>query len=204
MSLMAHSLHSMVKLKTGFTIIELLVVISSIAILAAISILAYSGVAAHAYNNKIISGVITYQEQIELYKVKYGIYPKTGPEISGSTISIVCVGTRYKNGTCGKVSGVTVNDDPTFDNTMSSFVQAALPAINDQSLPSGPEAYVGAVYGIDYTDSSLTGGYTRSRVIEYALNGANADCKILGAYSYRLTTTPPTTACEIFLEGITM
>ena len=68
-------------------------------------------------------------------------------------------------------------------------------------MPSGPEAFVGAVYGNDITDSSRT-GYSYARTIQYALHGANADCQLPGAWSYRLSDSPAVTACEIVLEGL--
>ena len=74
--------------------------------------------------------------------------------------------------------------------------------VNDRTIPSGPEAFIGAVYGNDITVRSRT-GYSYARTIQYALHGANADCKLPGAWSYRLTDSPAVTACEIVLEGIT-
>ncbi len=186
--------------RRGFTIVELLIVVVVIAILAAITIVSYNGITTRAYNVKIVAGVRVYLEQIELYRATQGAYPRTGPEEAGEDITMVCLGSGYSNETCGHISNTTVNEDSFFNNEMATFIGSNIPKINDQSLPSGPESFVGAAYGIDQTAPST--GFSRARTIQYALHGADANCMLSGAWAYRLSDTPPVTACEIILEGI--
>ena len=190
------------KSRHGFTIVELLIVVVVIAILAAITIVSFNGITTRAYNVKIVGGVRTYLQQIEVYYATNGSYPPTTPEQNGQQIAMVCLGSGYTDATCGKVTGVIVYEDSLFNTKMAPFIGAKPPVINDKELPSGPEAFVGAVYGIDETIKSKT-GFTRARSIQYALHGSDADCVISNAWAYRLSDKPAVTACEIVLEGIT-
>lgn len=73
----------MLKKKSGFIIVELLIVIVVVGILAAISIVAYNGIQNRA-NNSIVTGDISSLAKIlELYKVDYGQYPVSGTVING-------------------------------------------------------------------------------------------------------------------------
>lgn len=66
------------KSRSGFTIVELLIVIVVIAILAAISIVAYNGIQGRATFNKINAELVTMRKFIEMYKAENGTYPSTG------------------------------------------------------------------------------------------------------------------------------
>jgi prepilin-type N-terminal cleavage/methylation domain-containing protein len=61
----------------GFTIVELLIVITIIAILAAIVIVAYNGIQERARNSTRISSITSVQQLIETYNAQNGEYPKT-------------------------------------------------------------------------------------------------------------------------------
>lgn len=185
----------------GFTIVELLIAIVVIAILAAITIVAYSGIQDRAYNAKIVTGVKNYRNALEAYKAQHDTYPTTTPEENGDHIAMVCLGTGYANGNCGRVTDTDVYEDEVFNTAIRTIFGTAPALVNDQAIPSGPEAFVGAVYGLDITDSSQT-GYSYARSIQYALHGDSADCVLPGAWSYRLTESPAVTACEIVLEGL--
>ncbi len=64
------------KLKhSGFTIVELLIVIVVIAILAAISVVAYNGIQQRARDSQRNSDVATIVKALELYYVQNGQYP---------------------------------------------------------------------------------------------------------------------------------
>lgn len=65
------------KKQTGFTIVELLIVIVVIGILAAITIVAYNGIQAKAKLSSKLSDVKAMQQKLELYRVEYGNYPDT-------------------------------------------------------------------------------------------------------------------------------
>jgi general secretion pathway protein G len=77
----------MSKTKSGFTIVELLIVIVVIGILAAITIVAYNGVQTRARDNQRYSDVKTIVKALELYKVDNGRYPPTP-----STTTPICAG----------------------------------------------------------------------------------------------------------------
>lgn len=65
--------------QTGFTIVELLVVIVVITVLAMISIVAYGGVQKKARDTARIDSIAKIQESLDLYLAKNGRYPSATP-----------------------------------------------------------------------------------------------------------------------------
>lgn len=70
----------MKKNTTGFTIVELLIVIVVIAILAAISIVAYNGIQARAHKTAVQADLSNNAKKLEEYKILNGQYPVTQGE----------------------------------------------------------------------------------------------------------------------------
>lgn len=68
----------MKKTTSGFTIVELLIVIVVIAILAAISVVAYTGIQNRAKNVQVQSDIRQVAGLIEMYRAEHGAYPSTG------------------------------------------------------------------------------------------------------------------------------
>lgn len=65
------------KVPSGFTIVELLVVVVVIAILAAITIVAYNGVANQAKESALKSDVTSAVQQLQIIKIESGSFPST-------------------------------------------------------------------------------------------------------------------------------
>jgi general secretion pathway protein G len=63
------------KKQTGFTIVELLIVIVVIGILAAITVVAYNGIQGRANDTAIQSDLQNISKKLELYKEYFGVYP---------------------------------------------------------------------------------------------------------------------------------
>jgi len=63
------------RLRTGFTIVELLIVIVVIGILAAITIVAYNGVQTRANANGSLSDLASFNKLVQLYYTDNGNYP---------------------------------------------------------------------------------------------------------------------------------
>jgi prepilin-type N-terminal cleavage/methylation domain-containing protein len=86
--------------QTGFTIVELLIVIVVIGILAAITIVAYNGVQARARDSQRVSDLQSIQKALELYKAQHGTYPPSNP-----TTAAICAshtnGYSYSDATDG-------------------------------------------------------------------------------------------------------
>ncbi|MAU33596.1 hypothetical protein CL689_00765 [Candidatus Saccharibacteria bacterium] len=69
------------KRQTGFTIVELLIVIVVIAILAAITIVAYNGIRQQANDSTVQSDLKNFVKLVELYNVKRGGYPTSTADL---------------------------------------------------------------------------------------------------------------------------
>lgn len=77
----------MKKSKSGFTIVELLIVIVVVAILAAISIIAYNGIQDRAKLSRIQSELNSYVKGLSLVVIKDGAYPVSGGACMDGTIT---------------------------------------------------------------------------------------------------------------------
>ncbi len=64
--------------KQGFTLIELLVVVSIVSLLSIVILGALNDARAKARDRALFSGVLELQKAVELYKLKYGVYPSDG------------------------------------------------------------------------------------------------------------------------------
>lgn len=68
---------------SGFTIVELLIVIVVIAILAAISTIAYRGIQNRAYDTTVEADIANAIKKLELFKATEGHYPRNRAEFPG-------------------------------------------------------------------------------------------------------------------------
>jgi prepilin-type N-terminal cleavage/methylation domain-containing protein len=96
------------KKQTGFTIVELLIVIVVIAILAAITVVAYNGIQNRANNTQVVSIVRSYMTSIAAYNAEKGAYPTTTS----------CLGTGYSGGTCHFDGGMYAENNGNFNTVV--------------------------------------------------------------------------------------
>lgn len=73
--------------QSGFTIVELLIVIVIIGILAAITVVAFNGVQQRARDSARSSDIASVRKALELYRADNGIYPSVGSDNSGYNLS---------------------------------------------------------------------------------------------------------------------
>lgn len=71
---------------SGFTIVELLIVVVVIAVLAAITIVAYNGITANARESALRSDITTAAKQLQLARVDSDSFPESRPSYLGDSI----------------------------------------------------------------------------------------------------------------------
>lgn len=77
----------------GFTLVELIVVITILAILVGIVVLAYRGVTEQAYRAKRLADVNSVQKALELFRQDNGYYPANGADNWGAPLSTTAMTT---------------------------------------------------------------------------------------------------------------
>ena len=172
--------------RSGFTIVELLIVIVVIGILAAITIVAYNGIQQRAYNTKVVSGASAYLKAFQSYKAINGTYPA----VTG------CLGANYPNNSCWATSvdgtGSVLAVNATLDTNLDEFVKTKPEVGKDLiNIVIVNQFRGGAFY---YATGSA---YTVSApLIGYYLKGNNADCSMRVSLQ---TNEGPLTQCLIAL-----
>lgn len=104
------------KSSSGFTIVELLIVIVVIAILATISIVAYSGMQQRARNTQTITAVVGYVKALNLYKADNGQHPPVSS----------CLGNNYDATGCDS-SGYVVNGGNLNTTYLANYFGSSVP-----------------------------------------------------------------------------
>jgi len=74
--------------RTGFTIVELLIVVVVIAILAAITIVAYNGIQNRTYDSAVQQDINNFVKKISLYQGEFGVYPTTDAQLGPLGIGV--------------------------------------------------------------------------------------------------------------------
>lgn len=179
---------------SGFTIVELLIVIVVIAILAAITIVSYNGIIDRARNTELLARVDAYTKAFQLYATQNGSYPAIVASEAGNTVS-ACLGTAsdypqdatFASGNCGLQSGTVYNVSPTLMNQLATFTKN-LPS---GALPTKTTATNSTFRGILYVN------YSTSVWLTYSVGG-DQDCA-RGSKSYNSATKQ--TVCSIILSN---
>jgi prepilin-type N-terminal cleavage/methylation domain-containing protein len=100
------------KKQTGFTIVELLIVIVIIGILAAITIVAYNGIQGRARDTQRVQDMQSIVKALELYKATNGVYPAAVGTANASGWEVSHDGTTATNFLSALSSSKTISAVP--------------------------------------------------------------------------------------------
>jgi len=181
---------------SGFTIVELLIVIVVIAILAAITIVAYNGIQVRAENTKTIQGVSQYVKAIQSYNSLKGYYPIEptnypclGPMVSGTS----CARLSGSNTCTGSVGDGGAATQTTFDTSIKEVLSGTLPSLSSQKMNCAGNIYAGGYY------RPSTG--TTAQIVYY-LKGDEPCAGIGGVQSFTKTQQEEITRCVATLPTL--
>ena len=167
--------------QSGFTIVELLIVIVVIAILAAITIVAYNGIQQRAKTSSAASAADNLDKKAEAYNAINSQYPNTADVLT-------CQGTSGACGTQNSVATTTSSDwysTPSSTATQSTVLPTTAPA-NPNMLWYFPSGTVGGC--IYYWD------YSQGKVVPDTVGAPTTACATTPAATgtFPLTTTTAT------------
>lgn len=189
------------KQTSGFTIVELLIVIVIIAILAAITVVAFNGVQQRARESSVKSALSQAQRKLETYKVDNSGYPTTGnlanAQIANSsdvTYQYTSNGTTYcMTATNGSISFQITENTVASSGGCAGHGQGGAPAVTNlatnPSFESGTTNWntiAGATMSIVSAGQGIVSG---SNALEINLTSSNQS----GAQSFMSSLSASTT-----------
>lgn len=145
------------KSKSGFTIVELLVVILVIGVLTAIVTVVYNGIQDRARNAAMLSGMDTVEKALRIYQQKHGNYPDP-TELTGGNAGVItfaCVqptssGWPVKDGLTASQCLVGGTNPPSGYSTIlrQALLESIskIPDTSDVTVSSGGDAGRGIMY----------------------------------------------------------
>ena len=139
----------------GFTIIELLVVISIIGLLSTISVVALNGARKKSRDAKRIADIDNTQTALELYFNDYGAYPKATSEV---TLGAGSYG-RLCDNVGGFVSATTACTTTTYMGLVPKNPTPALTGFADYLYLSADGSTYRIKFGLEDSVGALTAGY---------------------------------------------
>ncbi len=180
----------MTKVKSGFTIVELVIVLLVIGILSAVVYVAYNGAQEKARNAQTASAAKAYKEAFSLYRLQNNAYPE--PTTPGNR---VCLGNSYPSSQCWFGAGVV---DTTFMSNLQAVTGGTLPM---PALPNSSNLkgimYISSSLG-NRIDGSSYANATPVAFLVYGVEGSSTRCPV-GPVASRPTSnvnwfssTPPT------------
>lgn len=182
----------------GFTIIELIVVVSVIAVLATIVIVAYNGVTNNAKTTSLKSDLTAAAAKMKAYRANYGSYPTA---LSGNCPSAPKVDNNYcivtaSSNTLSSYAGTASSFNISISNgSLVYYITDSLSSAVQVAAPGAP------------TISSITAGNAQLSV--YFTAGSDGGSAITN-YQYSTnagsswsTVSPASTASPIVITGLT-
>lgn len=162
---------------SGFTIVELLIVIVVIGILAAITIVSYNGVQQRANIATAQADLANVAKQLELFKVDNGLYPSV---VLSGTYSMDDMANVLKAAKLYTDTRALASHKKSFiycvDSSFSNYVIVALqPVYPEIGVPLGQTLY--------YTSSTFSGTRTMTAT-DLSTTGANICKSISGDNNY--------------------
>jgi prepilin-type N-terminal cleavage/methylation domain-containing protein len=188
-------------MKKGFTLIELMVVISIISLLSSVVLGSLASARQEANNNRIVSQMIQYRNALALYYQDHGTFPSTAATVNG-----VCLGTGYPNGQCGLFSTVAFpegaasagtwpkSEDPNFNNLLKPYLTPGNLGTKKLYFNSTSNYWVGAIYFCGNSECLTP-------IIIWSMEGRQPSCYIYGFSDYGWTTADLTT-CYAYVEDL--
>lgn len=153
---------------SGFSIVELLIVIVIIGILASITLVTYDGVTDRARDAQTISAVNQWAKGLQMYKAKNGTFPNVRS----------CLGDNYKYGIDQQAgSGYQcrqftpsdgINSNDTFNALLAPYMSNRPSPSMQTAIKSSTDWYRGAYF-------NPTGGSGHSVSIDYTIS-PHSDC----------------------------
>lgn len=160
------------KIKKGFTIVELLIVIVIIGILATILILNFGSIQKRASN---LNRIVAARNALKIVN-EYIDATHSYPDTTGAS---QCIGSNFPGGKCWGVDSVAPYGSPTLESDSTTFVNklstaGKLSSITYSAVDMGYWHGIGPVY--HYMATRTVDGNSRPAIIIYFLDGLNQDC----------------------------
>ncbi len=83
--------NSIMQSKSGFTIVELLVVVVVMGILSAVALVAFNGIQQQARESQLLAGIDALEKGLRMYEFKNGHFPDLTDVVPGDDFTAACV-----------------------------------------------------------------------------------------------------------------